>query len=82
MKLFVTGLLAAVAMSATIGTVDAQWRGRGWGRDRVIVQQAPAIGVGTIAAIIALQALNQPKQDTVVVQERQVVREREVVPFK
>lgn len=82
MKHIVAIAAVAIGTVAMIGTADAQWRGRGWGRDRVIVQQAPVIGAGTIAAIIALQALNQPRQDTVVVQERQVVREREVVPFK
>lgn len=82
MKLIVSAALAASTLVGLAAPADAQWRRDRWGsRDRVIVQEAPAIGVGTIATILALQALQaqqQPKE-TVVVRERE---SREYVPLK
>lgn len=82
MKHFVVAALAASSMIALAAPADAQWRRDRWGsRDRVIVQEAPGISTGTLATILAIQALQAQSQqkETVVVRERE---SREYVPLK
>ncbi len=87
MKRFVFAAVAAASMLSAVAPASAQyWERRGdyrWGgRDRVIVQEAPGVSNQTLITLFALQALQaaqQQKEDTVVVERKST---REYVPLK
>jgi hypothetical protein len=78
-------VLALMALAATASAVSAQGRWDRWDRyDRrsYVIEQAPnpGLNIGTVAAILAIQAMNAQKEKEVVV-EREVQTER-VRPLK